>query len=180
MNTKNQTAPIFTKSSVVSPETARKINEFVRKGTAAGKWSRPLILDSKTCPPTRSPEEIAVAILERSKGSFAKGVQGLPNARFRLPVIETTAAGLELLACAAAHEGWSLDKFILDAAICRAQEVRDECRRNKVSFSDLPHTVSDNPMLALTLLDPSPELRMTCGKRGVPPVAAVNDNNEKE
>jgi hypothetical protein len=183
---KNQTDQIFIHPSPDAVATAHKISEFVLgpAEVARLKASHP-----------RPPSEISGAIMDRIMAprrevtpspEFAGGVRALPRGRFRLPAMEISAAGLELLACAARRMGWSLEKFILDAAVCRAQEIRDACARASVSFSDLgdlratTSDARDNSALALTHIDINPDLRVTHGVHGIPVNTAVNDNDRKD
>jgi len=63
------------------------------------------------------------------------GARHLPSGRYMLPAVSVSSGTLMLLARAAqCYGGWAIEKFVLDAAVCRAQALRDECARRHVPF----------------------------------------------
>jgi hypothetical protein len=104
-------------------------------------------------------------------GAFVK----TPDGRVVIPLV-VSYAGLELLSCAANKSGWNLTAFILDAAVCRAQDIRTECERRRIPFADFDgpaNTSYDDTARDDTPQEPSPDLRCTHGKKGITPLPVV-------
>jgi len=91
----------------------------------------------------------------------AEALTRTPDGRLVVPILLSTA-GFELLNCAAARSGWSLSAFILDAAVCRAQDIRTECEHRHIKFADLSNV---EPLAT--------DLRRTHGKNGIPALNTV-------
>ena len=127
--------------------------------------SETVIRAAEAAHPTPTPA-LALRLLLAGSPSTRPRTEALtrtPDGRLVVPIL-LSAPGFELLSCAAARSGWSLSAFILDAAVCRAQDIRTECEHRHIEFADLSNV---EPPTAAT------DLRRTHGKNGIPELAAI-------
>ena len=121
----------------------------------------------------RPPQEIARAIVLRAV-NHPSSVCGLPHGRFRLPPVETDAPTLALIAHAAHLRGWTIERFMLDAAVAAAQEERDRAKK-RVGVRITP----GEPKGDITRRgDQNLELRVTQGIHGIAVLTAIEEEND--